>query len=429
MLSAVKAQLPTPVPVGETVPDLVFKNISNYTSASARLSDFKGKLVILDFWSTGCPSCIAAFPKMEKLQKTFGERIQIILVNTHETEAKIREREALTKRKIVFPDLPSVTGDSLLRYYFPYITVPHHVWIDATGKVLSITHGYNATVEHIQAALDGNALHMAVKVDPRNTDWENNGLVASFGGLSEKMQVYSAFMRHTPEIRGGIGLRKDSATAKVNRRYFINYPVLALYQYVFGLKYAGQKGPLGESIFRDKNRFVVEAKDTAVFQQPADRNLWDAWNEKYLFCYELKVASELADAMPALMEEDINRYFGALFKVNGSVEKRKTKCWVLTTLKDTSLMVSKGERGATIINDAMYKVINSSFVYFSRVLNGRLQDTGLPVVDETGIKGNVDMQLNCNLTDIPKLKKELARYGIIMKKEERALDILVLRDI
>ena len=55
-----------PLKIGDKVPDIEFKNIINYKSKTARLSDFKGKLVILDFWGTWCTSCIAAFPKMEE---------------------------------------------------------------------------------------------------------------------------------------------------------------------------------------------------------------------------------------------------------------------------------------------------------------------------------------------------------------------------
>jgi cytochrome oxidase Cu insertion factor (SCO1/SenC/PrrC family) len=57
-----------PLSIGDKVPDIQFENILNYKSKKAKLSDFKGKLVILDMWSTSCTFCIAAFPKMEELQ-------------------------------------------------------------------------------------------------------------------------------------------------------------------------------------------------------------------------------------------------------------------------------------------------------------------------------------------------------------------------
>lgn len=44
--------------VGDVMPDITFNNLVNYKSSSAKLSDFKGKLVILDFWATTCLSLI-----------------------------------------------------------------------------------------------------------------------------------------------------------------------------------------------------------------------------------------------------------------------------------------------------------------------------------------------------------------------------------
>jgi thiol-disulfide isomerase/thioredoxin len=50
-----------PLAVGDSIPyDLVLKNVYNYQGSSIRLSDLKGKLVILDFWNTGCAGCITS---------------------------------------------------------------------------------------------------------------------------------------------------------------------------------------------------------------------------------------------------------------------------------------------------------------------------------------------------------------------------------
>ena len=61
--------------IGQVVPNVTLTNLQNYKDASgkaattAKLSDFKGKLLILDFWATWCAPCVAAIPKLENLQK------------------------------------------------------------------------------------------------------------------------------------------------------------------------------------------------------------------------------------------------------------------------------------------------------------------------------------------------------------------------
>lgn len=38
------------------------------------LSDFKGKVVMLDFWATWCPPCRASIPAIERIHKTYGDK-------------------------------------------------------------------------------------------------------------------------------------------------------------------------------------------------------------------------------------------------------------------------------------------------------------------------------------------------------------------
>ncbi len=46
---------------------------------SVRLSDYKGKVVIIDFWATWCPPCRASIPGLEKIYKTYKDKGLVIL--------------------------------------------------------------------------------------------------------------------------------------------------------------------------------------------------------------------------------------------------------------------------------------------------------------------------------------------------------------
>ncbi|MBE9603202.1 TlpA disulfide reductase family protein, partial [Pedobacter sp. MC2016-24] len=58
--------------------------LMNYKSKTAKFSDFRGKLVILDFWNTHCSPCVKELPGMDSLQKEFGRKIAIIPVTRNE---------------------------------------------------------------------------------------------------------------------------------------------------------------------------------------------------------------------------------------------------------------------------------------------------------------------------------------------------------
>jgi thiol-disulfide isomerase/thioredoxin len=67
--------------IGDLVPDIEFRML-NYPKLNIKLSDFKGKLVLLDFWAIWCSNCIPNFPKLKPLQASFKGKAQVILVSS-----------------------------------------------------------------------------------------------------------------------------------------------------------------------------------------------------------------------------------------------------------------------------------------------------------------------------------------------------------
>ncbi len=82
-----------PLAIGDKLPkNIILGNVFNYPSDILRLDDFRGKMILLDFWATWCGTCIGGFPKMDAIQSEFGNQLKIIRVNaeqTGDTEEKI----------------------------------------------------------------------------------------------------------------------------------------------------------------------------------------------------------------------------------------------------------------------------------------------------------------------------------------------------
>ena len=70
---------------GERAPDF---ELASLDGGSIRLSDFRGKKVVLNFWATWCPPCREEMPHMQRFYDTAGggEAFEILAVNATDTE-------------------------------------------------------------------------------------------------------------------------------------------------------------------------------------------------------------------------------------------------------------------------------------------------------------------------------------------------------
>ena len=55
------------------------------------LAAYRGKVVVLNFWATWCPPCVAEMPSLERLHRALGpEGLAVVTVSTDEDEAALR---------------------------------------------------------------------------------------------------------------------------------------------------------------------------------------------------------------------------------------------------------------------------------------------------------------------------------------------------
>ena len=123
--------------IGDQMPDITINNVINYKSNSLKLSDFKGKLLILDFWATWCGACVFTFPKTDSLQKAFEGKIQFLSIAYQSEKEIIPFIQRIEKSKGL--KIITAMGDNELSKLFPHHVFPHYVWIGTDGRVQAIT--------------------------------------------------------------------------------------------------------------------------------------------------------------------------------------------------------------------------------------------------------------------------------------------------
>ena len=409
--------------IGQRCPDIILKNIINYSIAESRLSDFKGKLVILDFWGTGCTACIQAFAKIDSLQKKFDGRVQFIAVNRESYDSTIR----FFKRKnhIRKPSIPFVTGDAALSALFPHLYVPHHVWIDSNSVVQYITDGHNATAEHIQQFLSGNHPVLNEKKYEAKDDYYSPMMaIADKKGL-DHLESYSLLMHCISGMSFGNSV---GIAAERNNGYRLTQncaSILQLYTTAFS------EG--GKYDFSNSNTVMLEVNDKSKYVIPTDNNLKDEWDSNYSYNYELMVPAAESKEIYKKMQQDLFRYFN----VTGIIEKRMVKCLALVRITAKDKLKSKGGKPASnfwvMTDEPVRYITNQNFDRFTGALLIRYQYIGFarPLINNTNYKGRIDIQLSVDAIDtfdINKINEELFKYGLTLKEQNTLREVLILRE-
>jgi len=117
-------------------PQFVLRDINGNT---VRLSAYRGKVVLINFWATWCPPCRAEMPDLVRLQREHARQGLQVIGITYPPETKIRVRRFASSLKVNYP---IILGTRQLKARFSSEeTLPLTVIIDRDGKVNNIISG------------------------------------------------------------------------------------------------------------------------------------------------------------------------------------------------------------------------------------------------------------------------------------------------
>lgn len=156
-----------PLQVGEVIPaDLwnISLQVVNHpeSSETIRLSDYRDrKIIILDFWSSWCSSCINSFPSLDSLQNIFKEDLQILLVNPASSKDDanrilyIMEKRGKIENNEGKFSVPSIYNDEILTQYFRPKVYPRLIWLNQKGEILAITGKKELSSKRLAELMEG----------------------------------------------------------------------------------------------------------------------------------------------------------------------------------------------------------------------------------------------------------------------------------
>lgn len=130
--------------INAAAPDFTLRDLSGrYIS----LSDYKGRVVLLEFWATWCSPCKASVPALIELHKKYEQQGFIVVGVSMDTDSDSPEkvRQFSASNNINYPVL---VGNERTPKLYNVISIPTSFLIGKDGNIVDIYKGYSKAFDN-----------------------------------------------------------------------------------------------------------------------------------------------------------------------------------------------------------------------------------------------------------------------------------------
>ena len=373
------------VKIGDKTPKYYFNKLVNAPNTKIDISDLKGKPTILAFWGTWCAPCIPEMINLGKLQKTFGDKVQIIGVS-NDNEQKLKSFLQKRPSKVWFASDPS----NNLWNIFDLQTAGHAVLIDKNNYVVSITE--------------------TIKIDSAVI---NNLITANQVNLSENRGT-----KLLPENQDPVTL--DSTTLYS----FVLQPAL---QGITPMMKKPRIGPFGSRRITIINLVPAIILKDAYEISTAKRIIYPTKEDSLTsnqnpYCIDFIVAENDKTNLKALFQKELNNHL----PVKGEVQKRIIPCYVLQPIEGKQVSIKESTKSNNSFSSSGL-AFSGTGIPIKTFINYIENELRYPIYDATGLTKYYDIEfLKNNVDRLQSTKDSLAKFGLELVKDQKEIDVLVI---
>ncbi|MGJ1203847.1 TlpA family protein disulfide reductase [Sphingobacterium lactis] len=412
-----------PLKIGDQIPEELWNTplqVVNHPEGkeTITLSEYKDKLIILDFWATWCTTCLIKLPLLHNSVSKYQNEIQLVPI-TYEKGVNIENYFTITRNgrlKELWKHFMTVVNEKKLTEFFPHQSLPFVVVIK-NGKVLGFPASSIVDETFLRESING----ASAPKDPTLLNKKNRtSFYSLLSGFKEK------------ETDASI---KSDTISKSTLLEYINHPISRLYQLT---------GMFSE-VFSTSSTVVADfpigidlsyTEDSKESQNPN----YLEWYRKNLFSYELNAPIGYDErVLKEKMRNDLDFYLG----VSSTIEEREIPVYVVKFTGNVEKIVSRSKGGSIVMDGTVYdrslqnrkKAPLSPTGNINYILGGKLQDIirilqrispNRPVIDETNITTLIDVDFADDTESFSDMAKTLGQQGFEIKEQFRPMKVLVL---
>lgn len=134
--------------VGQQMADF---ELEDFNGQKVKLSEFRGKPVLIDFWAAWCPFCIAEMSEIEKIHQELKGQLVVLGIHRSETEGIDQGAKFAKERGVTYTLLKDSTGEVYKKLTGGRNFMPYALYIDKEGKIVKVKAGPKTAEEMRQA--------------------------------------------------------------------------------------------------------------------------------------------------------------------------------------------------------------------------------------------------------------------------------------
>jgi thiol-disulfide isomerase/thioredoxin len=364
------------VQVGAIVPDFALNVLTKEGVTKVNIRDYRGKVVILEFWATYCGPCLPAMDHLSEIKNKIPNEFEAFAITDEERPKVV---SFLNQR----PTSLQVALDENheLNKLFYHQFMPHTVIIGTDGIVKAITSPDQITEEVIYMVKSGAEIVVKTKAEFVSKDENATALVPV---SLEDNSLYKVII--SPAVEG----IQAQVNKKASNEYeFVNCSVPMMYQALYQT-----------TLPNPEERPCLEVTQQTKY----------LLQENHQYCLKLKVPEKMQDRIGTIGMQHLEE----LFAIKPQNEMRTRNVYALVLNATEADSTDTTETGKITIKE-----------FIKLLWETRLVDK--PVVNESGLPDDAVLDIDLP-TQVHEVSDRLAHLGLKLEPKSKEMSCLILHD-